>query len=209
MFKLLFKITLLCYFHIFFSKVVYSLAHNFYEKQKKSKSPKVFDIGHWKLRKNRNAFILYFKDALPLIAIFTMLILNRNIKTEVLVTTYIDFFISIIFVRYFTIIATILPKEETCNVKKFNLKQSLGYCYDQIFSGHFSAGLLASFMMYDLKILTNKPILYSYNILHAYIILLTRSHHTIDIIMAFFVTHFIYFNGYKFDFCGYQEKLGV
>ena len=95
------------------------------------------------------------------------------------------------FIRAFTTIATILPKHKICN-EKINIRSLLlGGCYDKIFSGHTSFTLLLTLLYYREHII-NLPLLIGINATNIPAILATRSHYTVDVLLAIFVTTTIY-----------------
>jgi hypothetical protein len=89
-------------------------------------------------------------------------------------------------------VTTILPKQNGCSVKSLGWFDMTigGTCYDKILSGHFAFGLLLTLMMFKYNFV--KPDRYYYfiilNIVHAIILAVTRSHYTLDIVLALFVT---------------------
>jgi len=102
--------------------------------------------------------------------------------------------ILILFIRDITINLTILPKHKKCKHKHTWYETINGGCYDKIFSGHFTVIYLLSLFYYTSGIITSIPLLVTMNILYAFMIIITRSHYTIDIVMAFFVSSFIFTN---------------
>jgi hypothetical protein len=128
--------------------------------------------------------------------------INDSIPNKFLKEFILKFLI-IIFLRSVTIIATILPKntpvevipDEYGNLSLFD-KTIGGGCYDKMFSGHFAFGLLLTLLMFKHNIIqTNKLniILFTIiNILHLFILGVTRSHYTMDMIVSLYVTLFVY-----------------
>jgi len=97
-------------------------------------------------------------------------------------------------IRDITINLTILPKHKKCKKHEKWYQHITGGCYDKIFSGHFSLTYLLTLFYYSYGIITNIPLLVGINIVNAFFILVTRSHYTIDIVMAFFVCSFVFTN---------------
>jgi len=110
---------------------------------------------------------------------------------------FVSMLIVIYLIRDITINLTILPKNKNCKVDNKWYKKIINGCYDKIFSGHFSFTYLLSLYYYSYGIITNVPFLIIWNLLNAFVILITRSHYTIDIIMAFFVCSFIFTNNIR------------
>ena len=94
----------------------------------------------------------------------------------------------VLFIRGIVINLTILPKEKTCDDSKYHLYNWVaGGCYDKIYSGHFSLGLIASLTAVSHKLISVE-MMYIYNIVNAILILVLRNHYTIDIITALFAS---------------------
>jgi hypothetical protein len=125
----------------------------------------------------------YIIDIIAFIIIIPAFIyFNSDLSIE-----FLTKFLIIMLIRSFTIISTVLPKYERCD-ETFTLRSFfLGGCYDKIFSGHTSFTLLLTLMYYREDII-NLPTLYVTNILNMLLIIATRSHYTIDVLIAFFVT---------------------
>ena len=94
-------------------------------------------------------------------------------------------------IRAFTTISTILPKHKICNETIGIRSLLLGGCYDKIFSGHTSFTLLLTLLYYREHII-NLPLLLGINAANILAILATRSHYTVDVLLAIFVTTTIY-----------------
>lgn len=128
--------------------------------------------------------------------------LNDSISNQFLKEFIIKFLI-IIFLRSATIIATILPKntpvevipDEYGNLSLFD-KTIGGGCYDKMFSGHFAFGLLLTLLMFKHQIVESTKfniVLFTViNLLHLFILGVTRSHYTMDMIVSLYVTLFVY-----------------
>lgn len=107
--------------------------------------------------------------------------------TNALITEYISKLIIILLVRAFTIISTILPKHNNCDEKLSLRSFIVGGCYDKIFSGHTAAILLLT-LLYFKEHIINIPSLIGINLINTLLIIATRSHYTIDVLLAVFVT---------------------
>ena len=112
------------------------------------------------------------------------LLFNFNMLKE-----FLGYWIVIFIIRIITTLVTILPKYKECKTDE----QIFGGCYDKIFSGHFASVFLATLLYLKYNWIT-MPILILINFINSIGILLRRSHYTIDIIMALFVTLFVYQN---------------
>ena len=145
----------------------------------------LFDIFH-KILPDLHAYH-YLVDLIGLFAVLSMfLVSNDTLNTE-----FIAKFTIIMFIRAFTIISTILPKHQVCT-DNFDIRSYfLGGCYDKIFSGHTSFLLLLTLLYYREHII-NEFSLIGLNAVNILLILATRSHYTVDILLAIFVTTTIY-----------------
>jgi hypothetical protein len=170
---------------------------NFYNKREDEKkiSQKVFDIGHkyipdlsnYEFYIGNHKLILHnILDILIIIPLIYILIYERELRKYLIVYGLLIFFIRSIF-----ILITILPKHKTCNDENYSFYNLFfGHCYDKIFSGHYSLTLLITILL-----IKKYPSLFYYgiiyNIIISLLILSTRSHYTIDILVAFIITIFI------------------
>ena len=101
--------------------------------------------------------------------------------------SYFYYIIIIISFRMITISLTVLPKYNKCEVKDTHL---LGGCYDKIFSGHTSTFFLAMLMYIEYGYIP--PIIgYIFSILFGLVMIASRGHYTIDVLLAFFITFFV------------------
>ena len=87
---------------------------------------------------------------------------------------------------------TILPDPSgRCHKKPW--RWLLGDCHDLLFSGHAGIMFLFSFLLWDqLPSRSWKYTLLAYNIVVCFLIILSRNHYTIDVVVSFFVVYFIY-----------------
>lgn len=112
-------------------------------------------------------------------------------KTKYFISIF-KYFSIIIFIRCFTTIVTILPSCEK-NYCKFGnnfLNYIFGHCNDKIFSGHTALSLILVYLLNYYKIV-NKNLLYFFifiQILIALLLVITKGHYTIDILIAYFIT---------------------
>lgn len=197
-------VTGIALFHLKAMEFVYRTGTAFYTlpNNKCKDTDEVWDIIHMNFTNysqynyTKNWYMVLF--AIPLIHKFFV----SNISNEFFKEFILKFLI-IIFLRSATIIATILPKntavevipDEYGNLSLFD-KTIGGGCYDKMFSGHFAFGLLLTLLMFKHGIVeTNKlnMIFFSIlNILHLFILGVTRSHYTMDMIVSLYVTLFVY-----------------
>jgi hypothetical protein len=159
-------------------EVFYSKNHDF---------PKVYDILH------ENCMHVdkfeYASDIISLILIIILICLDVNMFYD-----YLGFIIVILIIRIFVNMLTILPKNNLCSVETgWSFR---GKCYDKIFSGHFSSVFIATLLLYKNNYI-NIILLVLINLINSLFIILSRNHYTIDIIMAFFVSLFVYQNNFN------------
>ena len=125
--------------------------------------------------------------------IFILLIpLFINPKKKYFISIF-KYFSIIIFIRCITTCVTIMPPIKDCKIKLENKNNIynyiIGHCNDKIFSGHTSFMLILFFVIYKYKILkSNYLIIYGLLILlNSFLIILTRSHYTVDVILAYII----------------------
>jgi hypothetical protein len=187
-------ILLIGYFtvHTFFNKKAQVVGDSFYGNKD---NPEVYDTLH-KLLPNlsHNEWIVNY---LAVSAFIPLIINNCNN----LLIDLIGFMVVIYLIRDITINLTILPKQANCKMKKKEeftyYDHVVGICYDKIFSGHFSLTFILTLLYHSYGVITNIPLLVGWNVLNGLAIISTRSHYTIDVVMAFFVCAFIYTNNIK------------
>ena len=168
------------------TKYTHTQGLNFYNTCKKQK---VYDVS-FKYLPNYFKYKKY-KDIFFIALLIPFLVNTSTISNKVeIIKKVLGLFLTILLIRSLTIMTTILPKTTSrCN-PKFKIT---GHCYDLIFSGHFSLGLIISLIFIENGIIS--PMYFVlFNILHAVSILITRSHYTIDILMGGIVTSFVYQN---------------
>jgi len=114
-------------------------------------------------------------------------------------------FLLIMFVRALTIISTILPKHEKCPSELKWYHYIKGQCYDKVFSGHTAFVLLAT-LIYLREGILSFPVFMAINVANWASIILTRSHYTIDIILAIVITVLVYDGDYHI-FTDFMKKI--
>ena len=129
----------------------------------------------------------YIIDFIGLALIISLFFVSNNSLT----TEFITKFLIIMFIRAITTISTILPKHNICDETISTRSLLLGGCYDKIFSGHTSFTLLLTLLYYRENII-NLPLLIGINATNILAIIATRSHYTVDVLLAIFVTTTIY-----------------
>lgn len=146
----------------------------------------------------------YSKD-IYLIVFFMPIIVNLSNFSITFLYEFVSKFLILVFLRSFTIISTILPRNSKLKVK-INKKTDFwtvlyhrtigGGCYDKIFSGHASFGLIATLLLFKYNFLEsnnfNILLFILLNIIHFMMIGITRAHYTVDMVVAIYVTLWVY-----------------
>ena len=130
------------------------------------------------------------------IFIFSPLLFNLSIFND-----FLSYATPLYIFKYITSNVTILPKSKNCYDGDFNVLHLInGHCYDKIFSGHFAGSVIISLLLYNKGIVTDPMILIIYNLISAFLILATRSHYTVDIILAGYISVSSYLLGINVNF---------
>jgi hypothetical protein len=112
-------------------------------------------------------------------------------------------------IRALTVITTILPKHEKCDyeVGSFSISTFIGGCYDKVFSGHMALTLLGTLIYYRENYISFSSFAFI-NMVEAALIILTRAHYTIDVLLAILITYLVYDGDYHI-FTDFAKKLKV
>ena len=186
------------HFLIIFGAIIFILLANYYtneigeayyESEKKINT--VFDVVHH--------YTPDFHEFGSLVNIIPLLLFGSLFFVKNSVTLLEETVLKILLIhviRSLTIISTILPKHENCNRKDSSfLTRLLGDCYDKVFSGHTSFVFLITLILLRENYISLST-LFSINAMESIIILLTRSHYTIDVLLAYFITYLVYDGDY-------------
>jgi len=99
----------------------------------------------------------------------------------------------VLVIRALTVVSTVLPKHADCVVEGsgfWNFLQG-GGCYDKIFSGHvaFVTLITLNLLKYgDLSL----PVFWLITLVNAILMLLTRGHYTVDVILGFVIPFLVF-----------------
>lgn len=180
-------LTILVIFINYINYATNKIGEKFYSTRKKHKktNPKIYDISH-KYLPNLHEYENNIINIIP-IGITIPFIKHYKILIEVIIL-----FIIIMIIRSVLIYVTILPGHSKCENKNYNIAFS-GGCYDKIISGHTAWVFLASLTLNKYKILS-KEYLILINLLNSMFLLSTRAHYTIDILLGYLITGFIFHN---------------
>jgi hypothetical protein len=193
--------------HISAMSFVFYKGTKFYKKKKGSSLRHNTQMPIWDIIHSNFAdysVFNYSKD-IYLIVFFLPIILNLQNISITFVYEFFWKFMILIFLRSFSIISTILPRNSKLKVK-INKKTDFwtvlyhrtigGGCYDKCYSGHASFGLIATLLLFKYNFLEsnnfNISLFILLNIIHFMMIGVTRAHYTVDIIVAIYVTLWVY-----------------
>lgn len=182
-------------FYLITNKLCQNIGETFYKNriQKNKITPKIYDIAHKFLPDYSNTLLKPLGD---FYVIFLTLIPFLFVGNSIAFTEFLSFYLVVILIRCITINLTILPKNKNCE-NTCSKSEIINGCFDKIFSGHFATLFLATLVFYKYNIIKNIPILSIINIVNALIILTTRSHYTIDIIVSIVITLLVFTNNLK------------
>lgn len=178
--------------HVWSTQYVWNQGTKFYEGQ--FQPAPVLDIVHNNTtdrsayNDTKNWFLLVY--VMP----FLLIKGNSNWITEAIVKLCIVFAL-----RSLTMVTTILPKNSSCKVKELDSYHLTigGTCYDKMFSGHFAFGLLATSILFKYGFMptsaTSIGLWTVINIVHAWLLTVTRGHYTQDLLVAIYVVALVHF----------------
>ena len=147
--------------------------------------PHVYDIGH-RLPDLRSY------DYVP--NLYLILFMGYLLWSPFIIE-FIGYIIPIFIARVVVMQLTVLPKtDDGCDELDLSIAGNIfGGCYDKIFSGHFSIVLLITLILQRHRLLSMAGLLLL-NGINAVMIISTRAHYTIDIVVSVLVTLFIFQN---------------
>jgi hypothetical protein len=182
----LFTVFLCVYFII--SSRMDQIGEQYYQERVKRnrKHPKVYDIMHKILPDMSSQLTILYHD------IITALFIIPLFYNVAMLKEYIGYWLVVFTIRVILINITILPRNKNCNVRKLRWN-FVKTCYDKIFSGHFSSVFLAILLYIKYGWINVYQGVLMCIIVSANI-LLTRSHYTVDIIVALLVCVIVYQN---------------
>jgi len=166
----------------------HELGMAFYEKTENN--GKVFDLFH-SITPDLSSYKPY-NDIIVSATALSFLFIPKGME---LFKEFAAKFILIMVIRALTTISTILPKHEKCDATPKFSRYLRGQCYDKVFSGHTSFVLLATLIFFREGILGWTGFL-GINIANITSIILTRSHYTVDIVLAILITLLVYDGDY-------------
>jgi hypothetical protein len=183
LFIIIISFILICYLNLYVQKI----GNEFYSSQDgKNRNAQVYDILHNLLPDKHEKG--WLTNLIAIVSIIPLL-LHFNVK---FIFEYVGMLFTIFIFRAITINVTILPRHEKCDITEGFMTPFIGGCFDKIFSGHFAFVFMLSLLYYSYKYITNIPFLVGWNIMNALVIISTRSHYTIDIIVSALVCYIVY-----------------
>lgn len=188
-------VIILIIIQLIFVYLCYRNGKNFFsERERQGKTTqKIFDISH--------KFLPNYSDNDTLHILLNIIIFSPLVIYPSIIGEFLSYIIPILLFRYITTNTTILPKTKNCNDENFKLINLInGHCYDKIFSGHFACSVIISLLLYHDKLIQNTFILSFYNLLSAYLLLITRAHYTVDLILGGYIAITAYYLGINIDF---------
>lgn len=190
---LLAKIALFCFTHFCSMEFLKSKANL----ESISSSPPLHDILFESLPDLSNTLLdKYILDAfllLPWIILFSQKEIN---DTGVIIEKFIGHYLLIMFIRCVTVICTIMPSSNGKCLKDYE-NEPLGFirgpCHDKMFSGHTAYMLTFAMILHSAGLLDfiDPVLIYSFVALYAILMVATRRHYTVDIIISALITYFI------------------
>jgi hypothetical protein len=178
-------IVYLVYSH-FINKITQNIGTNHYNDE-----DRVYDICH-KYLPNYEKYEIIGNIYIIFVCFFTFI---KPSKTISIFFELAAFIIPIYLIRSILTLITVLPKSSQC---EYNPKYAFinGACYDKIFSGHTAIIFILTLLLNKYNIINFLTVMVL-NIVNVSIILLTRTHYTIDIIVSFLVSYIMYTNNIR------------
>ena len=174
---------------LIFVLILNEIISKFLDSKMKCNSTSLEDILH----KTLPNLVKYEKliDVYPVLIFIVMCILIKTYDKieEINFSKVIRGFSFMYFTRIIMYSSTILPSP-IC--QKNSQNRSLGGCQDCIFSGHVGASLILSYLIY--KIIPTSLTMYTLiglEIIYSLFVIATRSHYTIDVMIAWLVVFVI------------------
>lgn len=186
-------------FHVKLSNYVFykGLSINLHKKEP------LYDIiqkNCWNLKRYRILpEILHFIPLILLFLFFMYYCFNgqKSINIEEVLSTFFNKHGTLFYMRPILFSSTLLPdSSEICLTSK-----SIGSCFDLIFSGHSTIMFLSTYLLRDYFFISSTLYIFLQinNLITSFLIILSRNHYTIDVLLAIIITHFVYFYGKKFE----------
>ena len=184
--RIIFASLLFLGYNYFFQYFMHNIGSGHYHNDSR-----LYDICH-KILPNYEKYELIGNIYIILVFLITLL---KPSYTVMILFEFVAFIIPILFIRSIFSLFTVLPKSSKCVYNPYIAVVNCG-CYDKIFSGHFSTVYVLSLLLNKYNIIT-MPIVVLLNVINVLIILSTRIHYTIDILVSFCITYLMYTNNIR------------
>ena len=128
------------------------------------------------------------------IAIFLIIPLYIKPNNKIFISLF-KYFSVLVLLRSITSYVTILPSQTSkCKNNLGLLRYINGHCIDKIFSGHTATSLIIILMYHKYNIISKNMVYFLLGIqfLLAISLIVTRGHYTIDVVIAYLITIFVY-----------------
>jgi hypothetical protein len=170
------------------NRIVQEIGHYHY-----TNSPdELYDIG-WKYGPDLSKY----SDAVNIIPTLIVLSLFFLPTTDSILKEFLIKFTIIMLVRAMTTISTILPKDESCEHEPSLQMFVAGGCYDKVFSAHTAFVALFTLIFLSKTFITTR-LFWLINLVNMAILVFTRGHYTVDVILGFVITYLVYDGKYPF-----------
>lgn len=136
----------------------------------------------------------YLKNIITLSILIPFIIFHSKSKLYGVLGDILVYIPILIIIRSVLTSVTILPSDRSYEIKETNtlLDYFIGDNNDRMFSGHVLFFTFLSYLLIKWNYLTITPLnillLFLMNIFHAFIIVVTHSHYTIDVFNSFIIT---------------------
>jgi hypothetical protein len=134
-----------------------------------------------------------FLHVIPILYFFYKIIYNLDNNSTSALIKMLEIHAQLMLLRCICFSVTLLPdSSQMCRVSNH-----IGSCYDLIFSGHSTAMFLSTYILRDYFKLNRikYSILQFNNLITSFLIIVCRNHYTIDVIVAYIATNYLYFRG--------------
>lgn len=128
------------------------------------------------------------------IAIFLIIPLYIKPNNKVFISLF-KYFSVLVLLRSITSYVTILPSQTSKCKNSFGLLRYInGHCIDKIFSGHTATSLIIILMYHKYNIISKNMVYFLLGVqfLLAISLIVSRGHYTIDVVIAYLITIFVY-----------------
>lgn len=125
-----------------------------------------------------------------LVLSFIPLLVNFQYSGEFLKLILILFLI-----RAVLVVVTVMPGHDECEKSNFSFLP--GHCFDKIFSGHTACFFLLTLIYHKYKIINIQQLVIA-NIIFSILIVATRSHYTVDVLLSYIITILLFNSKFKF-----------